>query len=130
VAAVEEEHTGPHIDRELVTAGEVVIETGKEESLDPSVAFTIRPLGRGAVRSKRVSHSDEVRENVRSSRDYTAGTATSKVQFPTPKARGSRERGGRRSGLPKWQRLSPGGFDRLALGVGNWQLEVDLSTTL
>ena len=42
VAPVEERHAGPDVDRLLVASGEILVETGEEQLLDP--AFAISPL--------------------------------------------------------------------------------------
>ena len=42
VAAIEERHTGPDVDRLLVAAGKILIEAGEEQLLD--AAFAIAPI--------------------------------------------------------------------------------------
>ena len=59
VPAVEEEDPHPYVDSELVLAGEIMVQTGKEKLFDPGVAFPIRRVSR-PIRAKRVRHSDNV----------------------------------------------------------------------
>ena len=58
VAAIEEEHPRPNADRELVLAGEIVVETGEEKAFDPRVSFALRHVSKfgEVIRPHRVGH--------------------------------------------------------------------------
>ena len=58
VAVIEEQHTRPHADRELVLAGKIMVESGEEEVFDSGVAVSLLKIGRcrGPVGAKRVGH--------------------------------------------------------------------------
>ena len=58
VPAIEEEHARPDADRELVLAGEVVIETGEEEVFHARVALALGHFSRfgEVVGPQRVGH--------------------------------------------------------------------------
>lgn len=61
MAAVDEQHAGPDVDRLVVLIGEVVRQAGEQELFDAGIAVTIRdvsPSGR-TVGSKRICHLDE-----------------------------------------------------------------------
>src|SRR5262249_42477265 len=73
VAAVEEEHPGPDIDRQLVLTREIVIETAEQELLDAGVTIAIAGIGLGGVEAKRVAHA------IRRLSDKSRGRATCNV---------------------------------------------------
>ena len=60
VAVIEEQHTRPDADRELVLAGEIMVEAGEEEVFDSGVAVSLLKIGRcrGPVGAKRVGHQN------------------------------------------------------------------------
>ena len=58
VGTIEKEHARPDVDGEIVTAGEIVIETGEQQLFDSGVTITIGVIGiRGPIGAKRVGHA-------------------------------------------------------------------------
>ena len=58
VAAIDEQHARPDVDRELVLLGEIMVEPGEQELLDAGVAIALRhvgPVGR-TVGTERIGH--------------------------------------------------------------------------
>ena len=72
VGAVEEQHARPDVDRELVLAREVVVETGEQQLFDPGVAITIRRSGSEADQSeaRRSCRTDRSEQSSRISRRH------------------------------------------------------------
>ena len=121
VPAIEKQDTRPDVNGKIVLTGEVVVETGKEKLFNPRVPIAIRFLrgGRGSARSNRVGHpqSKFIRR--------VARIITPNSPLPTPKVTFAATGWKSSESAGPWA-CQPNCVAPSGLGVGRWQLEVDL----